>query len=119
VSLDVCSRGFDAIDKFRPRGGWTRGRPDPPTCISSMLICDVVLWCDLDSGVGPDADAAADCDMGSTLTPASLKVGWEKEEVAGVSTNLEEALLDQVLKWAGGGRDPVGRAGRLLRRSCK
>jgi hypothetical protein len=69
--------------------------------------------------MGPGADAAADCDVASTSTPASLKVGWEKGEVAGVSTNLAEALLDQVLKWAGGGRDPVGRAGRLLRRSCK
>jgi hypothetical protein len=69
--------------------------------------------------MGAGAGAGVDCGAGSTSTPASLEVGWEKVEVAGVSTSLAEALLDQVLKWAGGGRDPVGRAGRLLRRSCK
>jgi len=84
-----------------------------------MLMLDVVLWCNLDSDMGKDANAGVDCGVGSTSTPASLEVEWEKVEVADLSTNFAEALLDQVLKWAGGGRDPVGRAGRLLRRSCK
>lgn len=76
-----------------------------------MLMLDVVRRCGLDSGAVVGA--------ASTSTPASLKVGCESGEMAGVSTNLAEVLLDQVLKCAGGGREPVGRAGRLFRKSCK
>lgn len=43
-----------------------------------------------------------------------------KGDTAGESVAfMEDVLLDQVLKCAGGGREPTGRVGRLLRRSCR
>jgi hypothetical protein len=75
-----------------------------------MLILDFVRLCEVGSGaVGG----------GPTSTPASLKVEFVSGDAAGDSTNLAEDLLDQVLKWAGGGREPVGRVGRLVRSSCR
>jgi hypothetical protein len=95
----------------RPRGGWTKGRP-ALLKTSSILMLDVVRRCNLGSG-GVGAGGA------SALAPACSKVAYESGDTAGGSENLCEALLDQVLKCAGGGREPVGRAGRLMRRLCR
>jgi len=78
-----------------------------------MLILDLRL-CEVDSGlVGAGVGGA------SALTPASLKVAVVSGDTAGDSANLAEERLDQVLKCAGGGREPVGRVGRLFRKSCR
>ena len=54
----------------------------------------------------------------SASAPGSVKVRCSGD-MAGESEMRLLVLLDQVLKCAGGGRDPVGRAGRLVRRSCR
>jgi hypothetical protein len=112
--LGVRSRDVDDdVDMSRPRGGCTSARPAVPASTSSMLIFDVVrLWvrwfC-----------SGAVCGGASTSTPASLKVGWENGDTAGVSENLDDVLLDHVLKCAGGGREPTGLVGRFDRRSWR
>ena len=80
---------------------------------SSMLMLEVVRRCDLASAAEGGREAV------SVSTPASSKVATDNGEGAGESANLTEFLLDRLLKWAGGGREPVGRAGRLERRSCR
>lgn len=77
-------------------------------------MLELVRWCDLDSGA-----TAATSGGVSTLAPASSNVECVRGETAGESANLADDLLDHVLKCAGGGREPVGRAGRLERKSCK
>jgi hypothetical protein len=56
----------------------------------------------------------------------SFGMGTASLEATGVGGGAEgdsvmrgEDLLDHVLKCAGGGREPTGRVGRLLRRSCR
>lgn len=82
-----------------------------------MLMSDLVRWCDFDS---VDVDG---CSGASTISSAGSAVVCESGETTGESENLEEDLLDHVLKCAGGGRlprtEPVGRIGRLERRSCR
>lgn len=78
-----------------------------------MLILDVVRLCERGAGAG--AGGAG----GSTAAPVSAKVAAVNGDTTGDSENRAEVRLDQVLKCAGGGREPVGRVGRLLRRSCK
>jgi hypothetical protein len=79
-----------------------------------MLMLEVVRVCELDSGELGEGICGV-----SASTPASLKVADVRGDMAGESANLAEDLLDQVLKCAGGGREPVGRVGLLLRRSCR
>jgi hypothetical protein len=79
-----------------------------------MLILDVVRVCEVGAGATGAGGGGA-----SASTPASLKVVVLSGDTAGDSANLAEDLLDQVLKCAGGGREPVGRVGRLLRKSCR
>jgi hypothetical protein len=75
-----------------------------------MLMVDVLRECELGS--------CEEAGRASTLTTGSVNV-----RCSGVSVEESDSpgpdLLDQVLKCAGGGRDPVGRAGRLVRRSCR
>ena len=82
-----------------------------------MLMLESVRRCDLDS---VDVDGRGG---GSVLGSVSSTIGCVRGETTGESENLAEARLDQVLKCAGGGRlprtEPVGRTGRLERRSCR
>jgi hypothetical protein len=75
-----------------------------------MLMFDVLRECDLGS-----------CEVAgwtSVSAAGSVKVRCREATVgAGESDSRGPDLLDHVLKCAGGGRDPVGRAGRLVRRS--
>jgi hypothetical protein len=91
----------------RPLGGCTKARPGPLTT-SSMLIFDVLRVCDFGSW---EVDGRA-----STSATGSVKVRCSGDTAAD-SESRGPDLLDQVLKWAGAGRAPVGRAGRLVRRS--
>jgi hypothetical protein len=75
-----------------------------------MLMVDVLRECALGS-----------CELAgraSTLATGSVNVrcsgGSARESVGGGPD-----LLDQVLKCEGSGRAPVGRAGRLVRRSAR
>jgi hypothetical protein len=92
-----------------PRGGCTKARP-APFITSSMLMFDVVRACDL--GSWEVAGRASTSAIGSVNVRCN-------GDVAGASESRGPDRLDQVLKCAGGGRDPVGRAGRLVRRSCR
>jgi hypothetical protein len=75
---------------------------------SSMLmfeglrVCDFVSW---------EVDGRA-----STSATGSVKVRC-RGDTAGESDSRGPDLLDHVLKCAGAGRAPVGRAGRFVRRS--
>jgi hypothetical protein len=93
----------------RPRGGCTSGLPTL-VATSSMLIFDVVRVCDFGS-CGVDGRA-------STSTTGSVKVRCSDDTFCESLMRLFD-LLDQVLKCAGAGRAPVGRAGRFVRKSCR
>jgi hypothetical protein len=49
----------------------------------------------------------------------SLEVGSERGDRAGVSTARELVLPDHEANCVGGGLEPFGLEGRLLRRSCR
>jgi hypothetical protein len=93
----------------RPRGGCAKARPGPFTT-SSILMVDVRRECELGS--------CEEAGRASMLATGSVKVRSSGGS-AGEPAIPDPDLLDQVLKCAGGGRDPVGRAGRLVRRSCR
>lgn len=92
----------------RPRGGCTRALPGP-FITSSMLMLDVLREWDLGSW---EVAGRASTSTGSVNARCN-------EETVGESESRGPDLLDQVLKCAGGGREPPGRAGRLVRRSWR
>lgn len=93
-----------------PRGGCTKGLPGP-VIKSSMVIAEVLRVCVWDSAFAVEGRT-------SVSTTESVKARW-RGCMSDESEKREPALLDQVLKCAGGGRDPVGRGGRFVRRSWR
>jgi hypothetical protein len=75
-----------------------------------MLIFDVVRLCDLGS--------CEDEGRASASTTGSVKVRCNEDTLDESDIRLLD-LLDHVLKCAGAGRAPVGRAGRFVRRSWR
>jgi hypothetical protein len=76
-----------------------------------MLMVDVVLECELVCSCEVDGRA-------STSATGSVNVRCNGD-TTGESESRGPDLLDHVLKCAGAGRAPVGRAGRLVRRSWR
>jgi len=101
--------GEEDLDVLRPRGGCTTGLPGPLTT-SSILSFDGVRLCRL--GSCEEAGRASASAAGSAKVRCSVATVCE-------SDMRLLALFDHVLKCAGAGRAPVGRAGRLVRRSCR
>lgn len=102
----LCLRSWEGVTDSRPRGGCTRASPALSTGESESTL---ELPRRSSCGVGATGGCA------SAFTSVSL-AAWS-EAIVGMSCIREFSLLDHVLKCAGGGREPVGRAGRLVRRS--
>lgn len=76
-----------------------------------MLLSDVLRLCAFGSGV--------DWGATSTETRASFTVDGVIGDLTGDSEGILRSIDVRVDHVLGGGRDPTGRVGRLLRRSCK
>jgi len=94
-------------DVSRPRGGCTSGLPTLATT-PSRLALEVVRVCDFGS--------CEEAGRASASTTGSVKVRCREDMAAESDIRLLD-LFDHVLKCAGAGRAPVGRAGRFVRRS--
>lgn len=105
-TLGVRERVIDDLEVSLPRGGCTSGLPIPLTTSSMLVVC----VCDFGSW---EVDGRT-----SGSTTGSVKVRCSGD-TTGESAMRLFVLLDHVLKCAGAGRAPVGRAGRLVRRSWR
>jgi hypothetical protein len=90
----------------RPRGGCTSGLPTRVT--TSSMLFELVRVCDL---VSCEVEGRA-----SASTAGSVKVRCSDDTFCESLMRLFD-WLDHVLKCAGAGRAPVGRAGRFARKS--